>query len=249
MKRRFVLERYNWSMSFPSRVVVPMVAAMLPLGLAGGWLLVRRTLATLPRSARLGQFLRDPSGRSEWYVEAGARCGSAHFQVPVHGYIGFLWGDSFRPFHRHTGLDIFGGKAPGETPVYAVYDGYLSRPLDWKSSLIVRIPSDPLYPGRQIWTYYTHMAGPEGISLIDAAFPPGSREVLIKAGMLLGQMGNFSGTPGQPTGVHLHLSIVMDNGVGGYRDERQIENTLDPSPYFGITLNANLNPSMPAVCP
>jgi hypothetical protein len=236
-------------MRFPSRVVVPIVAAVVLLGLVGGWLLARRTLATLPRSARLGQFLRDPDGNKDWYVNAGSRCESAPFQMPVHGYIGFLWGDSFRPFHRHTGLDIFGGTAPGETPVYAVYDGYLSRPSDWKSSLIVRIPSDPLQAERQIWTYYTHMADPDGVSLIDTAFPPGSSEMLIKAGTLLGRMGNFSGTPGQPTGVHLHISIVLDNGKGGYRDERQIENTLDPSAYFGIPLNADLNPAMPAVCP
>jgi hypothetical protein len=249
MKRRFLLERYNWGMRFSSRVVVPVVAAVVLLGIAGGWLLTRRTLTTLPRSARLGQFLRDPAGQPGWYVEAGSRCAAAPFQMPVRGYIGFLWGDSFRPFHRHTGLDIFGGKAPGETPVYAVYDGYLSRPADWKSSLIVRIPADPLQPQRQIWVYYTHMADMDGVSLIDAAFPPGSSEVPVKAGTLLGRMGNFSGTPGQPTGVHLHLSIVLDNGAGKYRDERQLENTLDPSPYFGIALNADLNPAMPAVCP
>jgi hypothetical protein len=27
---------------------------------------------------------------------------------------------------------------------------------------IVRIPSDPLEPGGQIWTYYAHMAGADG---------------------------------------------------------------------------------------
>lgn len=236
-------------MRIPLRVSVPIAAALVLLGLLGGWLLFRRSLATLPRSTRLGLFLRDPAAHPDWFVDAGARCGTAPFQMPVHGYIGFLWGDSFQPFHRHTGLDIFGGTQPGETPVYAVYAGYLTRQADWKSSLIVRIPADPLHPGRQIWTYYTHMADPKGVSLIDAAFPPDSREVFVKAGTLLGRMGNFSGTPGQPTGVHLHVSIVLDNATGGYRDERQIDNTLDPSAYFGLNLNADRNPSMPAVCP
>ena len=232
-----------------SRILISAAAVLVVVAGAGGWLLLRRTLATMPRSSRLGEFLADPAAHADWFVDAGTRCGSAPFQMPVRGYIGFFWNDSFQPFHHHTGLDIFGGAQTGETPVYAVYDGYLSRQSDWKSTLIVRIPADPLQPERQIWTYYTHMADPNGVPLIDAAFPPGSSEVFIKAGTLLGRMGNFSGTPGQPTGVHLHISIVLDNGNGGYRDERQIENTIDPSAYFGLALNADLDPAMPARCP
>jgi peptidoglycan LD-endopeptidase LytH len=62
-------------------------------------------------------------------------------------------------------------------------------------------------------------------------------------------MGNFSGTPGNPVGVHLHFSVVKDDGKGKFRDERSIENTLDPSPYLGMALNANLNPPFPPRCP
>jgi len=230
-------------------VILPLAAAIVLLGAAGAWLLARRNLTTLPRSVRLGEFLRDPDAHADWFLPAGARCASAPFQMPVRGYIGFLWGDSFRPFHRHSGLDIFGGGPPGTTPVYAAYPGFLTREADWKSSLIVRVPSDPLQPGRQIWVYYTHLADVDGNSLIDAAYPPGTQEVPIQAGALLGSMGNFSGTPGQPTGVHLHLSIVLDDGAGRFRDERQIENTLDPSPYFGMNLNAGRSPSFPPACP
>jgi hypothetical protein len=52
-------------------------------------------------------------------------------------------------------------------------------------------------------------------------------------------MGNYSGTPGNPTGVHLHLSIVKDDGKGLFKNELEISNTLDPSPYFGFNLNKN----------
>jgi len=113
---------------------------------------------------------------------------------------------------------------------------------DWKSSVIIRIPSDPLQPGRQIWTYYTHMADQAGQSTIVAAFPPGSREIFVSAGTLLGYQGNYSGTPGNPTGVHLHFSNVKDNGDGSFLSELEIENTLDPSPYYGMALNASENP-------
>ena len=54
----------------------------------------------------------------------------------------------------------------------------------------------------------------------------------MSAGTFLGYQGNFSGTPGNPTGVHLHFSIVMDDGEGGFLNELKIRNTLDPSPYF-----------------
>jgi hypothetical protein len=104
--------------------------------------------------------------------------------------------------------------------------------------VIVRVPEDPLQPGRQIWTYYTHMANPDGASYIAEDFPPGTEEVFVEAGTLLGYQGNYSGTPGNPTGVHLHFSVVLDDGQGGFRNELEIRNTLDPSPYLGLPLNA-----------
>ena len=60
-------------------------------------------------------------------IYAGQTCGDAPFQMPTDGYIGFLWGDSFRVGHHHQGLDIFGGQDAGLTPVYAAYPGYLTR--------------------------------------------------------------------------------------------------------------------------
>ncbi|KAF0190948.1 MAG: hypothetical protein FD166_3779, partial [Bacteroidetes bacterium] len=145
--------------------------------------------------------------------------------------------------------DIFSGTEIGITPIHAAYDGFLTREIDWKSTVILRIPSDPLQPGRQIWTYYTHMADEKGNSFVSEDFPPGTSEVFVKAGTLLGYQGNYSGTPGNPTGVHLHFSIVKDDGNGQFLNETIIENTIDPSPYFNITLNANLSPPEIPVCP
>ena len=104
--------------------------------------------------------------------------------------------------------------------------------------MIIRVPDDPLLPGRTIWIYYTHMADPEGNTFIDASFPPGTMEMPVKMGQPLGFQGNYSGDPVHPTGVHLHLSIVLSDGRGGFRNETDIANTLDPSPYFGMRLNA-----------
>ncbi|PWH12568.1 MAG: hypothetical protein DDG60_12315 [Anaerolineae bacterium] len=199
-----------------------------------------RTVGT--RGLTVGAFLRNPSAQSGQIMRAGTRCENAPFLFPTDGLIGFLWDDSFRPGHRHAGIDIFAGTAPGVTPVYAVYPGYLTRQADWKSSLIVRIPNDPLQMGRQIWVYYTHLASPNGDSYIVPDFPPGTREKYIEAGTLLGYQGNYSGTPGAPVGVHLHISVVKDDGFGHFKNELDIENTYDPSPYFGIELNANRKP-------
>jgi murein DD-endopeptidase MepM/ murein hydrolase activator NlpD len=194
-------------------------------------------------------WLNEPQAHPEWAVQANRRCGAAPFSLPTAGYIGYLWGDSFYAGHQHQGLDIFGGDAPGLTPVYAAYPGYLTRQPDWKSSLIIRIPDDPLHPGRQIWTYYTHMANPQGDSVISADFPPGVLEQPVEAGRLLGYQGNYSGDPGNPVGVHLHFSIVLDDGQGRYLNELQFQNTLDPSPYLGLPLNASQNPDHIPVCP
>ncbi len=202
----------------------------------------------LSRFARLRQWFNDPAGHADWAVRAGERCESAAFVFPTSGYIGFIWGDSFRPGHRHQGLDIFGGEQVGVTPVVAAYSGYLHRLPDWKSSVIMRIPEDPLLPGRQIWLYYTHMADANGASYISPEFPPGTTEVFVAAGTLLGYQGNYSGDPNNPTGVHLHFSIVQDDGRGGFRNELEIDNTLDPSPYFQLPLNAATNLDTIPVC-
>ncbi len=201
------------------------------------------------RDQQVEEWIKNPAGHPDWAVQSGQRCAQAPFQMPTSGYIGYLWDDGFQPGHRHQGIDIFGGGQPGETPDYAAADGYLTRLADWKSSVIIRIPSDPLQPGRQIWTYYTHMAEPDGTSLIAADFPPGASEVFVKAGTLLGYQGNYSGDPGSPVGVHLHFSIVLDNGRGSFRNELDINNTLDPSPYLGIDLNAHHNNGEIPLCP
>jgi peptidoglycan LD-endopeptidase LytH len=201
------------------------------------------------RSNHVWEFFADPAAHADWKLAAGTRCGDAPFIFPTEGMVGFLWDDSFRPGHRHQGIDIFAGTEVGVTPVIAAYDGYLTRLTDWKSSVIMRVPSDPLQPGRQIWLYYTHMADRDGVSYIAADFPPGTSEVFVPAGTLLGYQGDYSGDPDNPTGIHLHFSIVRDNGSGNFLNELAIKNTYDPTPYLGLQLNAkNSNGEVP-LCP
>lgn len=201
------------------------------------------------RTRQVISWIRNPHSHPEWKMNSKTRCSeSTPFLFPTDGYIGYLWDDSFRPGHRHQGIDIFTNLESGESPIYAAYDGYLTRLSGWKSSLIIRIPEDPLSPRRQIWIYYTHMADSKGSSYIVADFPPGTSDVFVKEGTLLGYQGNFSGTPGNPTGIHLHFSIVMDDGQGSFSNELKIQNTLDPSPYFDLPLNGNENQNEIPVC-
>ena len=229
----------------------PLWIALLVLFLGiviAGLLIYHHYFSPDERSRKVFNFIRNPEKYSKWIMPALTRCGDAPFVMPTSGMIGFIWGDSFRPGHRHQGIDIFSGTDVGITPVYAAYDGYLTRNVDWKASLILRVPSDPLHPGEQIWLYYTHLADSQGHSLIDAAFAPGVEDVFVPAGTRLGTQGNYSGTPGNPTGIHLHFSIVRDDGQGGYLNELEIRNTLDPSPYFGLPLNAANNPDDIPAC-
>lgn len=209
--------------------------------LGGAFLVYRGALLTNDRTRQVISFIRNPSSKEKLIIPAKTRCQDAPFVMPSTGMIGFIWGDSFRVGHHHSGIDIFSGTEAGVTPVYAAYDGYLTRREDWKSSLIIRIPSDPLNPGKQIWTYYTHMADPSGVSFINEAFPPGTKNLFVEQGTRLGYQGNYSGNSGNPTGVHLHFSIVKDDGKGGFLNELEITNTLDPSAYLGLPLNAENN--------
>ncbi len=228
--------------------LIILVAALVIVLSVGLYLVYQNYLSSEERTRKVIAYIQDPDVYQDLVIPALSRCGDAPFVMPSTGMIGYIWDDSFRLGHRHQGIDIFSGTNVGETPVYAAYDGFLTRLADWKSSIIIRIPSDPLQPERQIWTYYTHLADAEGNSLIDDAFPPGTDEVFVTAGTLLGFQGNYSGTPGSPTGIHLHFSIVKDDGEGMFLNELEIGNTLDPSPYFGLALNAHENLSSIPVC-
>ncbi len=204
-----------------------------------------------PNTARLLSFrtwINNPASHPEWKLAAGTQCGAAPFIFPTDGFIGFLWGDSFRPGHTHQGIDIFAGTDVGITRVISAYPGYLTRLPEWISTVIVRVPSDPLNPGTQIWLYYTHMADKDGNSFISEAFPPGTSEVPVEAGAFLGFQGNYSGDPGNPVGVHLHFSVVQDDGTGQFKNELEIKNTYDPSPYLGLPVNAYENRDQVPVC-
>ena len=229
----------------PRRYLMPSIAIVVIVTVAAtAWFMYQ------PNSARLLAFrtwMNDPASHPDWKLRAGSRCGAAPFLFPTDGFIGFLWGDSFRPGHSHQGLDIFAGTDIGITKVISAYPGYLTRQPSWKSAVIVRVPSDPLQPDRQIWLYYTHMADPAGNSFISEEFPPGTAEKYVEAGTFLGYQGDYSGDPDNPVGVHLHFSIVEDDG-GGFKNETEIRNTYDPAPYLGLPVNGYENRDRVPVC-
>jgi len=229
------------------RTLIPIFLA-IAIAIAGGmyyYFIGRRGSA---RTEQVFDWFRDTSSRPELMMTTGTKCGDAPFIFPTDGLIGFIWDDSFRPGHRHSGLDIFSGTEVGVMPIVAAYPGYLTRQSDWKSTVIIRVPDDPIQPGQQIWVYYTHMADPAGNSFISSDFPPGTTEQYVEAGTFLGYQGNYSGDPSNPVGVHLHISVVKDDGFGKFTNELDIENTYDPTPYFGLPLNANENSDTIPVC-
>lgn len=224
-------------------ILVILMGVMIGLGIY----LYQLFRTTGARRQFVRAFLSDSLSDSQYVIQAGSRCGDAPFLFPTTGVVGFLWDDSFRFGHRHQGIDIFAGTDIDVTPVVAAYPGFLTRLPEWRSAVIVRVPSDPLEPGRQIWVYYTHMADPNGNSFISSDFPPGTYEKPVEAGTFLGYQGDYSGDPNNPVGVHLHVSIVKDKG-GQFMNELDINNTYDPSPYFGLALNAKTNPGQIPVC-
>jgi murein DD-endopeptidase MepM/ murein hydrolase activator NlpD len=218
----------------------------------------------IPRAARTVERYTDPLGqafiawgsgdeaaRADLLTEGRLVCPDAPFILPADGFIGLMYGDPRGPYtaqHPHQGIDIFSSTEPGTVPVYAAYDGYLTRETHWVSSLILRIPDDPLQPGRQIWLYYTHMADVNGNDFIVDDYPPGTHEMFVTQGTLLGYAGNYNGSSPRGVWTHLHFSIVLDNGSGGYTNELEFDNTIDPSRYLGLVLNYGCVEQLPTVC-
>ena len=223
------------------------------------------TLYLLNQASGYWRMLNDPRSRPflQWAqgdAEARAKlitvqrdaCPGAPFILPTDGFIGLLYADPRGPYsssNPHQGIDIFSEGEPGVTPVYAAYDGFLSREAGWRSALILRVPDDPLRPGNQIWLYYTHMADQDGNSFIEPAFPPGTSELFVEQGTLLGYTGDYNGNSARTIWVHLHFSIVKDDGNGRYLNELEFTNTLDPSPYLGMAVNYQCPGTAPGCSP
>ncbi|MFW5690931.1 MAG: hypothetical protein ACOCXZ_00405 [Chloroflexota bacterium] len=199
----------------------------------------------------IARWFNQPQGRAALATDNFRPCPGAPFLLPSSGFVGLLYADPARPYNglnRHTGIDIFGDGPPGEVAIVAAYDGYLTRLPDWLSTVIIR-HDDPLQPGRTIWTYYTHMASRDGSeSYVSSAFPPGTEEVFVEQGTLLGFQGEYNGS-GPRIGLHVHMSIVESDASGWFKNEARLGNTLDPSPYFGLPLHIDADPQRPIRCP
>src|SRR5574341_1927933 len=240
-----MIERlWRWLMSDP-RKRFPLLIGLAVALIAVGYVLyqglrVARMLADPRSQAILFWGTGAPETRARLVTVQREACENALFVLPADGYIGLLYADPHGPYsasHPHQGIDIFSQTDPGQTPVYAAYDGYLTRERDWRSAIIIRVPDDPLHPGRQIWLYYTHIADGDGDSFIVEAFPPGTKDVFVEQGTLIGYTGNYNGNALRDVWVHLHFSIVMDDGRGNYTNELEFDNTVDPSRYLGMALN------------
>ncbi len=230
------------------RRIITGLVVISGLLLAGGWLAYQWLAGRSESNTYIFRWLRQPRQYTHLNSEALSQCAGAPFVLPSEGFIGLLWRDDaapYNPLRRHTGIDIFGEGAPGTVPIYAVYDGYLTRLDDWISTVIIR-HDDPLQPGRTIWTYYTHLANTAGDSFITDDFPQGTYSKPVTQGALLGYQGDYN--PAFPVAMHLHMSIVTSNDDGSFKNEAVLENTLDPSPYFGMTLNVDDNPARPVTC-
>jgi peptidoglycan LD-endopeptidase LytH len=242
---RWLFARRNWR-------VLLVVLILLGLASAVGAIAIRRWLRdNSPTGVALGRWFSDPSSRAELETHLTAPCPNAPFLLPSQGFVGFLYNDPsgpYTPLNPHPGIDIFGNGEVGTVPVYAAYDGYLTRLASWKSAVIIRIPRDPLDESRQIWMYYTHMASMDGAqSFISADFPAGTSEKFVAQGTLLGYQGLYTGNASR-IGMHVHVSVVRSDPDGSFRNESIFDNTLDPSPYFGLTLNAGKPITIPVRC-
>ena len=230
------------------RMISIVLSLALVVIIAAGVFLFQWWFVRSDSNDMIGQFLRSPEANRNLETGVFTQCPGAPFIIPSEGFIGLLWRDDaapYTPLHRHTGIDIFAGIPEGEAPIYAVYDGWLTRLDDWKSTVIIR-HNDPLQEGRTIWTYYTHMASRSGVSYIVDDYPQGTYGVPIRQGTLIGYQGAYS--PQYPVAVHLHLSIVTSEPDGSFRNEAVLENTLNPSPYFGMDVNADSNTARPVQC-
>jgi len=156
-------------------------------------------------------------------------CPSAPWRLPTSGGFGVQWSEN--------GLNIFGWGNENTVPVYAVADGVLTRPSAWESAVAIQ-HDDPLNPGDKVWSVYADMLSASGHeSYILDDFPPGSTEIPVHAGQLLGYQGEWSGRIYWPKPSHLRFAVVNEIQSSIMMSDDAFKNVLDPTLYLGISLN------------
>ncbi len=164
-------------------------------------------------------------------------CPGAPWPFPTSSGLGLYW-------YTKT-LLLMGVGYDNTVPVYAVADGRLMRRADWPDAVAI-LHDDPLEPGRQVWAFYGGMASADGqASYVSVAFPPGSTDVPVKAGELLGYQGSY-----RASWTHMHFAVVPPLPDGTFPAALVWRNTGQdlslaqvltqvehrrPSDYLGIT--------------
>lgn len=164
-------------------------------------------------------------------------CPGAPWPFPTSGALGTWW------FNKT--LSLMGVGYDNTIPVYAVADGRLMRRAEWPDAVAI-LHDDPLEPDRQVWAFYGGMASADGqTSYVSTAFPPGSTDIRVEAGELLGYQGSY-----RSSWVYLHFAVVpplVDGTFPAALVWRDTEHDLslakvmaqvdyrNPSDYLGIT--------------
>ena len=129
--------------------------------------------------------------------------GKFYWPVPGYYYISQRWGVG-----GHTGMDIAGGGISGK-PIVAVADGRVSRMQSgWNSGMGTSgmasygnyvILEHGKMDGKNFHTYYAHMSR--------TAVSPGQT---VKAGQVIGYVGNTGRVFGANGGYHLHIEFRLN---------------------------------------
>ncbi len=169
-------------------------------------------------------------GSSQSASAAGpVHCADSSLYFPVNGIVGWTYGDPAgldvdADGHRtaHTGIDIFADEGDG-APVYAPADGVVHR-LGGSEAVDIVLPgiTNSLTGEQGIELYLTH----------------------IRHSLVVGQKFVAGEVIAYQLGDHVHFSVGAFIGF----DDREIEQTQDPSPYFGavLTFNAEVQDRQPA---
>lgn len=211
---------------YTERWTPEMLEAILKYYIADGW--AGETLIFRPRNP----VIHPPATLT--------RCPDAPWRLPTRADMGVWW--------LTQGLIFMGAGFEGNVPVYAVADGLLMRPTEWHDAVAI-LHEDPVRPGEKVWSFYGGMAsGWDGRSLIATSFPPGTENMPVQQGQLLGYQGTWH-RPGMVIWPHSFFGVAQPLRADGsfplhvLTDKRPSDpdeplTFLDPSPYLGTAIRS-----------
>lgn len=174
-------------------------------------------------------------------VSVPTACPAGVWPLPTSVYMGYRVENGW--------LSLYGAGPEGAVPVEAIAAGEVYRLEHFPAGSLAVVHQDPLNPGERVILFITEMRSSRaGDSLIPDTFSMGTEGLVVNPGEILGYQAMWAGSAYKQDWLHVTLGIAPYDPRFLVQPELLTNNLLDPSAYFGISLDQESDYVKPVIC-